>query len=301
MAARRRLNSSTVCGGTWDGASPGTGLGGVLDEQASTRLTDDGARDRQRAGGEVDVGRAKGAGLADAQAGTEEEVDEVGQVPADRDGVGRQPGPQKVDVLDAQRSGTPLAATGAPGRGVAYRVGGQQSVAHGEPEDAGQHAPGGLGRGRAMVGVDGGEQSVDGEHGEFAQSKPAEVGQDIGLGDEPVQALGAGGEVAGVDVGQPEGRHGAEPAVGRQGRGAGGGPVAEGFAQPALGLRAGGAGAEDVAPAAVGVAEVGARLDAVLPERFEVDLPEGPHGQRWPSHDIASRRRSAPGARSLEA
>ena len=54
------------------------------------------------------------------------------------------------------------------------------------------------------------------------------------------EALGAWGQLAVVNVGQPAARHRAEPAVGGRRRGLGAAAVAEGFAQPSLGLCPGG-------------------------------------------------------------
>src|SRR3954453_1814500 len=68
---------------------------------AGNTHADDGAGDRERAGGEVDVGGAEGAGLADAQTGGEQDVDEIGQVLTDRGGVGARAGRRSATEPDA--------------------------------------------------------------------------------------------------------------------------------------------------------------------------------------------------------
>jgi hypothetical protein len=72
-----------------DGAPAGVGLRLLLDEQAAKRVAGHRADDGERAGREVDVCRPDGTGLADAQAGAEHEVDEVGQLLHHRCRVGR--------------------------------------------------------------------------------------------------------------------------------------------------------------------------------------------------------------------
>jgi hypothetical protein len=151
-------------------------------------------------------------------------------------------------------------------------------MAYGQAEDAGEDAAGGPGRSGAVVGVDRGEQPVDGRDGDLAQPQLPEPGQDVGVSGKPVQALGACGQLAVVDVGQPEARHRAEPAVDGHRRGLGAAAVAKGFAQPPLGLRPGRSVADDVAAAAVEVAEAGAGLHPMPAEHLEADSPEGPTG-----------------------
>jgi hypothetical protein len=55
--------------------------------------------------------------FADAQAGAEQELDEVGQVLARRRGIGGQPRLQQVGFFDGERLGTSGGACRAPGGG----------------------------------------------------------------------------------------------------------------------------------------------------------------------------------------
>jgi hypothetical protein len=79
----RRLAS--VFGNCW--------LRELLDGQATEALADHRAGDGQRAGLQIHVAGLDGAGLADAQAGAQQEFDQVGQAVSHRGRVGGQQGP----------------------------------------------------------------------------------------------------------------------------------------------------------------------------------------------------------------
>nr|WP_208976853.1 hypothetical protein [Geodermatophilus obscurus] len=268
-----------------DGAPPGVGLGHLLDDQAAAGHADDGGGDGQGGGVQVERGRADRASLADAHAGAEHEVHEVRQVQADGLGIGGELLSQPLGLGDGQRPRGLHRPGGAPQGDLADRVGGQGAVADGEGEDAGQDAAGGLGRAGAVAAADGGQQPVDGGDGDLAQPQLAQAGQDVGVDDEAVEPLGAGGQLAGLDLGQPQLRGGGQPAVRGRGRRRQSAAVAQGLAQPALGLGASVAVAGDETASAVEVAKAGPGPHPSLADNEEVDLAEGPHRQWWPSHD----------------
>ncbi len=118
-----------------DGAPVGGGLGDVLDEQAEEWVAGHRAGDGERARIDLEVGWADSAGLADAQAGAEHEGDEVGQVLAERGGVGGQPGPKLVRLREGERSRTAAGVPRPPAsRCLANRVGDQQPMPDGEAD-----------------------------------------------------------------------------------------------------------------------------------------------------------------------
>src|SRR5262249_25262501 len=104
-------------------------LGPWLDLQPGAVNADDGGVDVHGAGLEVECRIANGAGFADACAGAEHELHEVGQVESDSGWVGPKPGDQVSGLADGE---SPNAFAWAGDRlGVAHRIDPQGAVSHG--------------------------------------------------------------------------------------------------------------------------------------------------------------------------
>ena len=244
---------------------------------------DDGGVDVHGAGIEVEHSVADGGGLADAHAGAEHELDQVGQVQSTRPRVAAQARLKVARFGGGQR--TDLTVGAGDGSGVAHRVVWDGALADRVGTEAGQGAAGCAGWLWPVSEPELSERAVEKRRGEFSQPQFAERGLDVETSRRPVELPGTWGQRAGVEVGLPQWNDLAEPGTGRPLSGGEGGPLLQRDqeARPRFGLGCVPAGHRPVL--AVVVAEP---CPCPNPTRagvmMEVDVSVRPRRQWWSSH-----------------